>query len=343
MAAMVESNKAKGGHARAERLSKEQRSLIAKQAATARYEPLPQAICGSLDKPLKITNVELECYVLDDGTRVLTQAGFLEALGRHRKANVRREVIGERIPAILQGKAIRQFITDEIIEKSRPVIFRTPDGTRAYGYRAEVLPIVCEIYLKAREEKVLPFNQQHVAKQAEILVRGLAHVGIIALVDEATGYQDIRAKDALARILEQFIAKELQPWVKTFPDDFYKELFRLRGLQYPSDSIKRPQYFGNLTNDIVYKRLAPGVLDELKRVTPQDDNGRPKHRYFRRLTSNIGYPKLREHLGSVVTIMKLSDEWYGFMNKLEYLHPKFDSQLPLLLQYDATKDDGKGL
>jgi hypothetical protein len=84
-------------------------------------------------------------------------------------------------------------------------------------------------------------------------------------------------------------------------------------------------------------------LDELKRVTPQDDNGRPKHRYFRRLTSNIGYPKLREHLGSVVTIMKLSDEWHNFMDKLEMIHPKFDSQLPLLLQYDATKDDGKGL
>jgi hypothetical protein len=340
---MIESKKAIGGHVRAQRLSKEERSLIARKAATARYEPLPQAICGSIDKPLKIADIELECYVLDDGTRVLTQAGFLEALGRHRKANVRREGIGEKIPAILQGKAIRQFVTDEMIEKSRPVIFRTPNGTRAYGYRAELLPIVCEIYLKAREEDVLPTNQKHVAKQAEILVRGLAHVGIIALVDEVTGYQDLRAKNALAKILEQFIAKELQPWVQTFPDDFYRHLFRLRGLQYPADSVRRPQYFGTLTNDIVYKRLAPGVLDELKRVTLRSENGRPKHRYFQRLTSNVGYPKLREHLGSVVTLMKLSDKWHEFMNNLDRIHPRFNAQLSLPFEYDEAKDDGNGI
>jgi len=98
-----------------------------------------------------------------------------------------------------------------------------------------------------------------------------------------------------------------------------------------------------LTNDIVYKRLAPGVLDELKRVTPQTDNGRPKYRLFRHLTNNIGYPKLREHLGSVVTIMKLSEEWKEFMEKMDKIHPRYNSQLSLLLQYDATEDTGKGI
>jgi hypothetical protein len=99
----------------------------------------------------------------------------------------------------------------------------------------------------------------HVARQCEILLRGLARVGIIALVDEATGYQRDRAKDALAKILEAFIAKELQAWVQTFPVDFYEQLFRLRSLDYPAYSVKRPQYFGVLTHDIMYKRLAPGV------------------------------------------------------------------------------------
>jgi hypothetical protein len=78
-------------------------------------------------------------------------------------------------------------------------------------------------------------------------------------------------------------------------------------VDYPVYTIKRPQYFGHLTNDIVYNRLAPGVLDELQRVTPKDEKGRRKHRYFQRLTQNVGYPKLREHLGSVVTLMKLKD------------------------------------
>src|SRR5208283_382525 len=157
----------------------------------------------------------------------------------------------------------------------------------------------------------------------DILVRGLAQVGIIALVDEATGYQRDRAADALAKILEAFIAKELQPWVKTFPSDYYEQLFRLRGLQYPTFTVQRPQYFGCLTNNIVYKRLAPGVLAELKKVVPRNEDGRPTAKYFQKLTTNVGYPKLREHLGGVVAIMKLSADYSDFMVKLNKLYPPY--------------------
>ena len=332
--------KARGGMVRASRLSAEERSRIAQKAAKRRWNSdLPQAVCGSPDRPLHIGEIELQCYVLEDGTRVLTQAGFLEALGRHPKANVRREA-DDRIPAILQGNSIRPFISEEVLEKSRPIAFHTPSGNRASGYRAELLPLVCEVYLKANDAKALPKNQEHVARQADILVRGLATTGIIALVDEATGFQELRAKNALALILEQFIAKELQAWVPTFPDDFYRHLFRLRGLDFPRDSIRRPQYFGHLTNDIVYKRLAPGVLTELKKLTPLTDDGRPKHRYFQLLTSNTGYPKLREHLGSVVTLMKLSDQWDDFAGKLDRIHPKYDTTMTLPLDFE---DDGVGI
>jgi hypothetical protein len=278
--------------------------------------------------------------VLEDGTRLLSQAGFLSSLGRHRKARVRSE---EQVPAILQSKALKPFLTEETIQKGRPITFLTPNGNRANGYKAEFLPEVCEIYLKARDAKTLASNQFHVAKQADILMRAFATMGIIALVDEVTGYQYIRAKTALADILEIYIAKELQAWVKTFPDDYYKHIFRLRGLDYPKSKINKPQYFGILTNDLIYKRLAPGVLDELKRVTLRDEKDRPKHKYFQRLTSNIGYPKLREHLGSVVTIMKLSNEWEDFMEKIDTIHPRFNSQLSLPLEYNANDDDGKGI
>ena len=337
MVETISSTKAKGGKARAKKLSASERSAIAKKAAASRWADLPVAVCATSEgQPLRIADIELECYVLEDGTRLLSQAGFLSALGRHRKANVRRE----RVPAILQGKAISPFISEDTLEKSTQIAFRTPHGSRASGYRAELLPEVCEVYLKARDANVLPPNQLHVAKQADILMRGLAHVGIIALVDEATGYQDVRARNALTLILEQFIAKELQAWVRTFPDDYYKGIFRLRGLQYPDDNVKRPQYFGTLTNDIVYARLAPGVLDELKKVTPRSDTGNLRHKFFQRLTTNIGYPRLREHLGSVVTIMKLSNSWREFMENLDRLHPKYGDTIPMELTFD---DDGRGL
>jgi hypothetical protein len=335
--------RAAGGRARASRLSPEERAAVARRAAMARWGAnLPDAICGSPDRPLRIGDISLSCYVLEDGTRVLSQAGFLEALGRHPKANVRREGGEDRMPAILQGKAIAPFISDDVIAKAQPITFRTPSGNRASGYRADLLPIVCEIYLKANDAKALPSNQLHVARQAEILVRGLAHTGIIALVDEATGYQELRARNALASILEAFIAKELQAWVQTFPEDFYREMFRLRQLDYPRDTVKRPQYFGHLTNDIVYSRLAPGVLSELKKVTPRNESGARKHRYFQRLTSNLGYPKLREHLGSVTTLMKLSRDWQDFSDKIDKIHPRYGETMTLGLDF-SQPDTGIGL
>lgn len=333
--------KAKGGIERAKRMTPTERSEIAKRAADTRWnEDLLQAVCSSEDKPLRIADMEIDCYVLEDGTRVLSQASFLGALGRHRKANVRSY---EQVPPILQSKALRPYISEATLEKSRPVTFWTPSGSRASGYRADLLPEVCRIYLKARDANTLAHNQQHVARQADILLRGLSDLGIIGLVDEATGYQNLRAQNALSKILEDFIAKELQPWVKTFPDDFYRELFRLRGMDYPSGPVRRPQYFGAITNDIVYKRLAPGVLDELKKVTPRAESGRPKNRLFQRLTTNIGYPKLREHLGSVVTIMKLSNGWHNFIETIDQLHPRYNGQLSLPFRYDADEDDGQGL
>lgn len=228
-------------------------------------------------------------------------------------------------------------MTQEIIESAKPVPFTMPKGGRAYGYRAELLPVACDLYLRARQAGTLPPNQENVARQAEILVRGLAQVGIIALVDEATGYQEIRTANALAEILEAFVAKELQAWVQTFPTDYYREMFRLRGLPFSSESVKRPQYFGVLTNDIVYKRIAPGVLDELKRVQRIGSTGRPKDRLFQRLTTNAGYPKLREHLGSVVTLMKMSDDWQSFKRNLDRIHPKFDETMPI--DFDAIDHD----
>jgi hypothetical protein len=168
-------------------------------------------------------------------------------------------------------------------------------------------------------------SNARIIKACDLLIRALANVGIIALVDENTGFERDRARGDLEKILEQFIAKELRPWIHTFPDEYYEQLFRLRGLMYPKDSVKRPQYFGHLTNDIIYRRLAPGVLDELKRLIPRGPDGRPKAQFHRMLTDNVGYRKLLEHLGSVVTLMKLSKDkdYAGFVELLDRIHPRY--------------------
>jgi hypothetical protein len=123
-----------------------------------------------------------------------------------------------------------------------------------------------------------------------------------------------------SRVPSRVHRQGIAPYIRTFPDEFYERLFRLRGLRFPHDSVSRPRYFGHLTNDIIYVRLASGVLQKLRSLTPRRDDRRRKHQLFRRLTEDVGHPKLREHLASVVTIMKLSRSYDDFTRKLDQIH-----------------------
>src|SRR5262249_49742435 len=151
----------------------------------------------------------------------------------------------------------------------------------------------------------------------EILIRGLANVGIIALVDEATGYQRTRARDELAKILEAFVAKEIQKYLKTFDLEFYELMCELRG--EPLDRVKKkPLYFGKLTNNLVYERLAPGLLQKLQEVNPViPETGRRKRTHTRHLTPDFGHPKLKEFLAGLTSSMKFAKQigmkWADFL------------------------------
>lgn len=304
----------------------------ARQAARQSLSDLPEATHEGI---LEIGGLELPVAVLVDGTRLMISRAFLTALGRPWKGSYKRT----DLPNFIDAKNLLPFIPKDLYDVLNPVEFLNKRGQRVQGYRAELLQMVCDVYLDARNANALTPTQRPVAAQAEILIRGFARIGIIALVDEATGYQRDRATDALARILEKFIAKELQPWVKTFPDEYYQQLFRLRGLDFPKDTVKRPQYFGHLTNDIIYRRLAPGVLEELKRTEPKAPSGRRKGTIQQRLTPELGHPKLREHLASVTTIMDLSDDYADFLKKLNKRHPKYHENLT----FDLAMDDEPGI
>lgn len=321
--------KAIGGKARALALSAEERKAISQKALAAKKElaALPKATHWSAEHPLKIGDLEISCYVLEDGRRVLSLGGILKAMGMSGGGAGGGE--GDRLVSFALGKAINPFISSDLLSRMQaPIRFQAPTGgSAATGYEATILSDLCDAVLEARRVQAIRPQQVHIAEQCEILVRGFARVGIIALVDEATGYQRDRAKDALAKILETFVAKELQPYMQTFPADFYEQIFRLRGLPYPPDNPKfRPQYFGLLTNDIVYERLAPGLLEELKKQSKKDEK---KAHLHRRLTQEVGHPKLREHLASVVTAMKLSNDYSDFIGKLNRIHPRFGKNFSL--------------
>lgn len=332
--AMKDLKKVAAANARSDSLSSERKKEIAQHAALVRWSGhLPDA---THEGTLNIAGMELPVAVTSDGSRLMISKAFMTALRRPWKGSYAHT----ELPNFIAASNLLPFISNELRDVLEPVEFINKRGQKAQGYRAELLQLVCEAYLDARNKgNVLTRSQERVASQAEILLRGFARIGIIGLVDEATGYQRDRAKDALAKILEKFIAKELQPWIPTFDDEFYEQLFRLRGLEFPKDTVKRPQYFGHLTNDIIYRRIAPGVLEELKRTEPKLPSGKRKGAIHQRLTPDLGHPKLREHLASVTTIMDLSEDYQDFMRKLNKRHPLFNETL----QFDFGTDDGRGL
>lgn len=204
-------------------------------------------------------------------------------------------------------------------------------------YEATILLEVCEAIQKAGEEGLLRTEQEkRYAKFCGILIRSFAKVGIIALVDEATGYQRDRARDELAKILEAFVAKDIQKWLKTFDPEFYELMCELRG-EPLERAKKRPQYFGKLTNNLVYQRLAPGVLQKLKEVNPVTESGRRKTQHHRHLTTDVGHPKLREHLSGLISAMRFAKamgvKWEQFLKTLDKTYPKYHP-MPLFDELD---------
>src|SRR5271170_2322425 len=248
-AQMTNEEKGNGGIARAEKLSPKQRSLIAQQGGQMRWNK---------DKPkathygeLEIGELKIPCAVLDNGMRVLSETGIAHSFGSRSGAQFKTKRLAKEegralLPIFMLSDRVKPFISKELeYALCNPIIY-TVGSNVFHGFAAELLPQICDVWLSAREAKVIHGNQENRVQRAEILMRGLAHVGINALIDEVTGYQRDRAADSLSKILEQFIAKELRPWLKTFPTEFYEELCRLRKVEF-AEKQNFPPYFGHIT------------------------------------------------------------------------------------------------
>jgi hypothetical protein len=330
----------KGGVARAKSMTAEERKESAKKAAEARWS-VPEA---SYAGELKIGNVVLPCAVLKDGRRVLTQQGFNQAMGRRGNLKLRPENEGFNLPPFLLAKSLKPFISQELMASSTPVVFRTLPGvggrggrTIAKGYLAEFLPMVCRVYLDARDAGALSASQLHVAQTADILVRALAETGIIALVDEATGYQYDRARDELQTILRKFIRESLLPWTKKFSNDFFRELYRIHGWEFAEGKAARPGCIGHFINAFIYKSLPPGVLEELQNRNPVSESGRRKHKHFQLLTEDTGHPALDKQITSVATLMAVSNDKPEFVRLFKKFNPRRGDQVDLEL-FEAGLD-----
>jgi hypothetical protein len=332
-----------GGDARKKALSPEKRSEIARNAAVAKWEKsetiqkLPSATHGSPDHPLRIGNIEIPCFVLDNGKRVITQAGMLSALAMSQGTATKGG--GDRMSNFISTKAISPFISNSLREMiTNPMKFRA-QGNMAYAYEAILLPEICDAVLDARNAGELNYQQKHIAQQAEMLVRAFAKVGIIALVDEATGFQYDRPRRDLEEQLKKFLSESLRQWVRTFPADYFKHLCRLRGVELRPD-MKLPQYFGILTNNLIYRRIAPGLLKKLKER--RLEKGSPSNKLTQWLSEDVGTRAVLVHLGTVVGLMKINTDFKVFQRQLDQISPIYP-ETPGLFDNPSDWEEPKDL
>ena len=293
--------------------------------------------------PLRIGEpplIEFDCAVLEDGTRVISETKFMSAMGMYRSGavSVRRKSESAPIPLFLAHKNLKPYVDKHLGGVHFELkAYRTERGLEARGLPAEILPKVCEIWLDANKDGVLGKRQRQIAEKADVLLRGLAHVGIIALVDEATGYQAVRDREELQAILDRFLRHELAAWAKRFPDEFYKQMFRLRGWEWKGMKVNRPQVVGKYTNDLVYERLAPRILEELESRNPKNERGRRGSKHHQWLSMDVGHPALQQHIGALLGLMRVSDNWKQFYSLVKRALPKRDETMLLPFRVEANQ------
>jgi len=217
-------------------------------------------------------------------------------------------------PANLQPFVPEKF-KDHSLEES--TIKCKVKGRVAQGFVGTDLIDICNMYLQARGAGVLLESQTHLAIKSEMIIIAFAKTGVNGVIDEVTGYEKVRERFSLNKMLEQHLVDEVQVWAKKFPDVFYKEIFRLNNWHYDPRTVKRPSVIGKWTKEIVYRRFPPGVLGKLEDLNPLTNKGYRKHRYHQFLTEDIGNPKLKEYISNVIFLMKASSNWRKFIQLFE--------------------------
>lgn len=288
---------------------------------------------------IKLGNYSISCYVLEDGKRVLSGRGMQNALKMVDEPSEGTQSGGARLGRYLNQKTLEPYLYKDKDQGHYEPITCYKGKAKINGFEYTILMDICDAFLEARSEISLSERQQIIADQCEILVRGFARIGLVALIDEATGYQYERERDELQKIIEKYVSEELRAWQKTFPDIYYKEIFRLKGWDFTVSGIKkRPSVVGTWTNRFIYEQLPEGVLEELKNKTPKSESGNYTARFFQSLTDDIGSPHLTLQLNSVITLLEVSDTWEEFLSRFNKLRDRRLGQLELNLESKDLKD-----
>lgn len=314
------SGRAKGGRARAAALTTEQRKRSARLAAEARWQkarerelevesaegdeegvPLESTMPIARHRGvLNIVGLEVPCYVLDNGDKIIGRTAATELLTGIKG--------GGALEKYLAVKALEPFIDSaRVVERMVPFRLLEVEGLEraVKGLPADLLIEICQGFVSALQATMNPASnfprltdrQRQMAMQASIFLSACAKTGLEALIDEATGYQYERAEDALQVKLKAFIADELRAWEKTFPDELWQEFGRLTG--WSGNLHSRPKWWGKLVIEMIYDTLDSDVAKYLR-----DNRPPPGVHWHRQLSDNVGVRALVSRCYEVIGMAK---------------------------------------
>jgi len=270
---------------------------------------------------LKIGDKELAVAVLEDGTRVISRNAIFRAFGRTKRGRKKDEIRVLNMPSFIDANNLQPFIDADLRGGLIPIEYRNLRGKLTAGFAANILPLICDVYLAARLDGKLTAAQLPLAIVSEILVRSFSKIGIVALVDEASGYQYDRDRDDLNKLLSVYLSEERLKWARMFPDEFYRQIYRLKKWPYPQGTGRTP-YIGKLTNQYIYEKLPPGVLPKLRELNPKNPlTKRRPATFHQHLSVDIGQPDLRDHLLQVIALLRASANWNIFKRLFERAFP----------------------
>lgn len=257
--------------------------------------------------------IEIDCYVTEDKRRLLSLRGTARAIDLKGAGST-------GLARFLESNYLQPFMSDSLkawVAEIKAGTIQKIKGQRGKDFipfEADLFIDVCKSVIAAKDAGVFSGSswdrQREYADRLQKITFAFAKTGLVALIDEITGFQYERERDDLQKILAQYVREEFLPWTKRFPDEFYKEMFRLKGWTYNGNP--KPQYAGKLTNYLVYDRLPDGVLDELQKKNPKNESGNRVYRHHQFLTDHTGVTHLDRHLASVITLMKISKNWEVF-------------------------------
>lgn len=243
---------------------------------------------------LELLDHDIPVYVLSDGRRVISRNAAITMLTAKDSGDMNSYLRAEGLQPHLPSN-----IPDLLIE------FTLPESSqRVRGMGAETFMELCRAYVKAHASGELKTDRQKaIALVASLFLAACAKVGIIALIDEATGYQYERLEDALQFKMKLFVADEMRKWERTFPEELWKEFGRLTN--WEGSIHKRPKYWGKLVMELIYEYLDPDVAKWLKTNAPKPQHGQNYHLW---LTSQYGLKKLVEHIWLVIGMASTCDD-----------------------------------